>query len=75
MSNIDEVSNLNFYESSMYYSVLPNQSQPKALYIDSLLPISADIDKENSYKKRLEGMIESQLSEGKKSKNKSIGKK
>jgi hypothetical protein len=33
------------------------------LYIDSLLPISADLDKENTYKTRLKGMIESQVSE------------
>lgn len=63
INNINEVNNLNFYDSQMYFSSLPASKEPRPLYVDSLLPISADLDKENTYKLNLKKMITSQVSD------------
>ena len=59
VTNINEVNSLNFYESKQYFSTLKPTNEPSPLYIDSMLPISADLDKENTYKLNLKKMMQS----------------
>jgi hypothetical protein len=63
LTNINEVNSLHFYDSKTHFSPLPTSKEPRPLYVDSLLPISADIDQENTYKLGLTKMISSQLSD------------
>lgn len=62
IKNINEINSLNLYQSKMNFHSVQVAIEPKPLYVDSLLPISADIDKENTYKLRLKDMIQSQIS-------------
>lgn len=59
VTNINEVNSLNFYESKQNFRTLKATNEPSPLYIDSLLPISADLDKENTYKLNLKKMMQS----------------
>lgn len=51
MSNMDEVNNLLFNNLPWGNRQEKQEVEPTPLFIDSLLPISADIDEENVYKK------------------------
>ena len=51
MSNMNEVNNLFFNDFPCGNGQDIQETEPTPLFIDSLLPISADIDEENIYKK------------------------
>lgn len=51
MSNMDEVNNLLFNNFPWGNKQEKQEAEPTPLIVDSLLPISADIDEENVYKK------------------------